>query len=239
MFPKKILIIDDEPLVLKSVSLLLKKAGMTPTIASSGPEGLQLAAKDCPDLILLDLKMPKMSGWEVLSQLKNDDKLKTVSVVIFSAEAIPDSDRVAKELDVVAILQKPLHVETLTGLFGKRSEERLSSPTRAQASGGADLSKNEDIHRIVVARNMTGPFVNELEKYFLERIKSVHNTPVVLDLTDVSVVDSRGIALCIGLKKECDGKGSKFSIDTNSELHKMFKIFKLTKVIDMKEVNRP
>jgi two-component system, cell cycle response regulator DivK len=239
MLPKKVLIIDDEPLVLKSVSLLLKKAGMTATKASSGPEGLQCAAKDKPDLILLDLKMPQMSGWEVLAQLKNDESLKTIPVVVFSAEAVADSDRVAKELDVVAILQKPLHIETLMGLFGNVSGEPLPSPTGEQVAGGADFTQSEDGYRIVVARNITGSFVNELEKYFLERIKSVHNTPVVLDLTDVNVVDSRGIALCIGLKKECDGKGSKFSIDTNSELHKMFKIFKLTKVIDMKEVGRP
>ena len=241
MFPKKILIIDDEPLIHKSVSLLLKNAGLTGIGASSGPQGLQMAAQDQPDAILLDLKMPKMSGWEVLSQLKNDEKLKNIPVVLFSGEAIADSDRAANELKVIGILQKPLIMKALLDIFSKFSGEKppLLRTSESPAAEKTSSPQSDDVQRIVVERNMTGAFVNELEKRFLEKIKTMHSTPVVLDLTDVSVIDSRGVALCIGLKKECDGKGARFSIDTNPELHKMFKMFKLTQVIDMKEVNRP
>jgi anti-anti-sigma factor len=242
MFPQKILIIDDEPLILKSVSLLLKKAGLTGISAGSGPQGIQMAVKDQPDAILLDLKMPKMSGWEVLAQLKNDEKLKNIPVVLFSGEAIADSDRVVNELNVVGILQKPLKMKALLDIFSKISGERPPTPPSAgdaPAVEKASSPQREGAQRIVVERNMTGVFVNELEKRFLEKIKTVHSAPIVLDLTDVSVIDSRGVALCIGLKKECDGKGARFSIDTNPELFKMFKLFKLTQVIDMKEVNRP
>ena len=241
MFPKKILIIDDEPLIHKSVSLLLKNAGLTGIGASSGPQGLQMAAQDQPDAILLDLKMPKMSGWEVLSQLKNDEKLKNIPVVLFSGEAIADSDRAANELKVIGILQKPLIMKALLDIFSKFSGEKppLLRTSESPAAEKTSSPQSDDVQRIVVERNMTGAFVNELEKRFLEKIKTMHSTPVVLDLTDVSVIDSRGVALCIGLKKECDGKGAKFSIDTNPELFKMFKLFKLTQVIDMKEVIRP
>jgi anti-anti-sigma factor len=241
MFPQKILIIDDEPLILKSVSLLLKQAGLTGIGAHNGPQGLQIAAKDLPDAILLDLKMPKMSGWEVLAQLKNDEKLKNIPVILFSGEAIADSDRAANELKVVGILQKPLIMEALLNIFIKISGEQPPRPFKNEPPEAekSNSSQTDDVQRIIVEHNMTGAFVNELEKRFLEKIKSLQSAPVVLDLTDVSVIDSRGVALCIGLKKECDGKGSKFSIDTNPELLKMFKIFKLTQVIDMKEVNRP
>jgi anti-anti-sigma factor len=176
-----------------------------------------------------------------LAQLKNDEKLKNIPVVLFSGEAITDSDRAVNELKVVGILQKPLIMEALLAIFSKISGEQPPNPGAGDAPAAVKTSspQSEGAQRIVVERNMTGAFVNELEKRFLEKIKNVHSAPIVLDLTDVSVIDSRGVALCIGLKKECDGKGAKFSIDTNPELFKMFKLFKLTQVIDMKEVIRP
>jgi anti-anti-sigma factor len=237
MVPHKILIIDDEPLIVKSVSLLLKKAGMTGIGALSGEEGLRMAASERPDMILLDLKMPKMGGWEVLAQLRQDETLCKIPVVIFSAEAIADSDRIAKELNVVEILQKPLDSKKIKIIFNK-----MEGITATTATTASETVKNttplEESQRIVVEKNMTGAFVSDLEKRFLEAMKAVQGSLVVLDLTDVSVIDSRGVSLCIGLKKECDKKGSPFTIETNPEIHKMFKMCKLTRVIDMKEVDR-
>jgi CheY-like chemotaxis protein len=68
VIPKKVLIIDDEVLIRKTTALLLKKARIDVITAGNGPEGIDLAEKQNPDLILLDIVMPEMSGWEVLSR---------------------------------------------------------------------------------------------------------------------------------------------------------------------------
>jgi CheY-like chemotaxis protein/anti-anti-sigma regulatory factor len=232
MVPKKILIIDDEPLVLKSISLMLKKTGIIGIGARGGAQGLELAAKDSPDAILLDLKMAKMSGWEVLAKIKKDERLEKIPVIIFSAEPVPQSLQVCKDLGVVGILQKPVKMESLKEIF-----ELLEAPQSVfQDKGKQSGSAGGKVRRIVVERNMTGPFVDELEKRFLETMGTVQNELVVLDLKDVRVIDSRGVALCIGLQKECNSKGSPFSIEASPEIHKTFKIFKLTRFIDMREV---
>jgi anti-anti-sigma factor len=236
MFPQKVLMIDDEPLVLKTTSFLLKKVNIVGIGAGSGAEGLQMAAKEMPDAILLDLKMPKMSGWEVLKALKIDDVLKKIPVILFSGESIADADRVCKELSVVGILQKPLNMDRLMDIFNTISGE---APRQfgATAAPIGEAKKSQTVRKIIVERDMTGAFVSDLETRFSESIIGADGSPVVLDMKDVKRIDSRGIALCIGLKKECDTKGSALTIETNSEIHKMFKIFKLTRVIDMREVD--
>jgi anti-anti-sigma regulatory factor len=60
----------------------------------------------------------------------------------------------------------------------------------------------------------------------------------VLDLSGTTMIDSRGMAVCIGLKKECDKKNVPLTIELTPDLHKVFKILKLSRIIDMKEVDR-
>lgn len=80
----KILIVEDDPFLSDLVFLKLKKEGYEVFMANDGVNGLQLAAEKMPDLILLDLVMPILGGFEVLKKLKDDPKLKDISVIIFS-----------------------------------------------------------------------------------------------------------------------------------------------------------
>jgi anti-anti-sigma factor len=235
---KKVLVIDDEPLIIKTALLLLKNAGVQGIGALNGQEGLDAASREMPSLILLDLKMPKMSGWDVLARIKQDEKLKGIPVAIFSSETIADSQRVARELSVVDILQKPLDEKKLKALFALIGLE-AAAPAGEQQAPPADPPVHVAPKRIVVERNMTGAFVKDLEKRFLDTMQSVHGSAVVLDLTDIGVIDSQGLALCVGLKKECDRKSAPFSIEASPEIHKLFKLCKLSRVIEMKEVSRP
>jgi anti-anti-sigma factor len=237
MNPKKVLVVDDEPLIVKSALLLLKKAGTTAIGATSGQEGLELALSELPDLILLDLKMPKMSGWDVLARLKEDERLKGIPVALFSAEPIADSERIAVELKVIGILPKPLDSERINEILGK-IEERPEAPPPHSSENTNSGPTEENMNRIVVERNLTGPFVTDVEQRLLEAIPTIGKSPVVLDLAGINVIDSRGIALCIGLKKECDKKGAPFTIEASPDIHKTFKILKLSRIIDMKEVDR-
>lgn len=92
-------------------------------------------------------------------------------------------------------------------------------------------------YRIAVDRDMIGAHVNELESRFEKELTRVGKGPVVLDLAAVRQIDSRGMTLCIGLFKEFRAKGCPFSIEAGPDLHRFFRVLKLTKVIDIREVH--
>ncbi|MBD3343564.1 MAG: response regulator, partial [Chitinivibrionales bacterium] len=82
MINKKILVIDDERLIRTTTILLLKKEGAVAIAAADGKEGIELAKKEHPDLILLDIMMPGMDGWQVLETLRSEPLCASVPVII-------------------------------------------------------------------------------------------------------------------------------------------------------------
>ena len=84
---KKILCIEDEKEMIDLMRLILERKGFEFVGAEGGPEGLKLIAEEKPDLILLDLMMAGMDGWEVYRQLKADEKLKDLPVIVVTAKA--------------------------------------------------------------------------------------------------------------------------------------------------------
>jgi DNA-binding response OmpR family regulator len=80
----KILIVEDEDFLLDLYEMKLKQSGYEVIKASNGEEGTSLAQLEMPNLILLDILMPKVDGYGMLKQLKNNDKTKKIPVVIFS-----------------------------------------------------------------------------------------------------------------------------------------------------------
>ncbi len=83
----RILCIEDEPEMIELIRLILKRAGYEVLGASSGPEGLALLQKERVDLILLDLMMPEMDGWEVYQRLKANEQTRDIPVIIVTAKA--------------------------------------------------------------------------------------------------------------------------------------------------------
>lgn len=80
--PKKILIVDDEPDVLTYLSSVLEENGYASVSAKDGVEGLEVLRKEKPDLVLLDLMMPKKSGITMFQELRKDETLSNIPVVI-------------------------------------------------------------------------------------------------------------------------------------------------------------
>ncbi|MFA5149006.1 MAG: response regulator [Candidatus Omnitrophota bacterium] len=95
---KKILIIDDEMDLAKIAKERLEAAGYAVAWASNGYEGLKMAAKEGPDLILLDILMPKKDGFETLSALKSDILTWGIPVIMLSVKAESDTLLKAQEL---------------------------------------------------------------------------------------------------------------------------------------------
>ena len=80
----KILFIEDEPTLQKELDEILKQEGFETLSAFDGNEGLKVAKEEKPDLILLDLILPKKDGFEVLRELKADNDLKNIPVIILT-----------------------------------------------------------------------------------------------------------------------------------------------------------
>ncbi len=83
--PAKVLIVDDEPNILLSLQFLMKKAGYAVRTAKDGEEALAEIAREMPDIVLLDVMMPKLDGFSVCQRIKSDPALAGVRVVMLTA----------------------------------------------------------------------------------------------------------------------------------------------------------
>ena len=84
---KRVVCIEDEPEMIDLVRLILGRRGFEVVGANGGLEGLELVASEKPDLVLLDLMMPDMDGWEVYQRMKSDEALRDIPVVVVTAKA--------------------------------------------------------------------------------------------------------------------------------------------------------
>jgi CheY-like chemotaxis protein len=116
-----VLVIDDDPVIHSLMKSFLNREGYTVTVAESGPAGLLRARELKPDVITLDIAMPGMDGWSVLSALKNDPAVREIPVVILT---MTDNKDLGYALGVTEYLLKPIDRERLAAVLRKFS--RLS-----------------------------------------------------------------------------------------------------------------
>ncbi len=83
--PARVLIVDDEPNILLSLQFLMKKAGYDVRTAKDGEQALAEVAREKPDIILLDVMMPKLDGFSVCQRIKSDPALSSVRIVMLTA----------------------------------------------------------------------------------------------------------------------------------------------------------
>jgi len=102
-----ILLVDDEPIIQKLVKADLVARGYEVSVASDGEEALEMANQRCPDLILLDVMIPKMSGWDILTTLKADEKLHKAQVIVITGAVRPGDEDKAHNMGAVGCLAKP------------------------------------------------------------------------------------------------------------------------------------
>lgn len=107
---RKVLVIDDEPDVLSFLKLVLEKSHYQAVTAPNGTEGLIRAHVEQPDLILLDIMMEEMDGWETLRLLKLDESSRDIPVVIISARAEPKDKIRALQEGAIDYITKPFPV---------------------------------------------------------------------------------------------------------------------------------
>jgi CheY-like chemotaxis protein len=104
---RQILVVDDTPANLHVLMELLEPAGYTMLAARSGERALRIAARANPNLILLDVMMPEMDGYEVCRRLKADAQTASIPVVFVTADARDDVAAAVREAGGVGVLSKP------------------------------------------------------------------------------------------------------------------------------------
>jgi CheY-like chemotaxis protein len=113
MFPTRVLVIEDNEDNLALMRLLLERAKYKVFVAMDGAEGVEIANKEQPDIILLDLAMPNMDGWEVTTELKANILTKNIPIIVVTAHALPkDRDR-ALAAGCDAFIVKPFSIAKL------------------------------------------------------------------------------------------------------------------------------
>ena len=81
---KKILLVEDDPFLIDIYSTKLEEAGFNVSIAKEGSQVLEMAKKNKPDLILLDIVLPNVDGWQILKQIKEEPSSKQAKIIILS-----------------------------------------------------------------------------------------------------------------------------------------------------------
>jgi DNA-binding response OmpR family regulator len=110
---KKILLVDDEPHIVKLVQARLKGCGYDVLTASDGQAGLERAKTEMPDLLILDLMLPKMDGYAVCERLKSDPATARIPIIMFTARAQEGDIKRGKEAGADAYITKPFDAAVL------------------------------------------------------------------------------------------------------------------------------
>ncbi|UJH67073.1 response regulator transcription factor [Allomuricauda sp. SCSIO 65647] len=108
---KKILIVDDEPNIVMSLEYAFKKKDFEVFIARDGTEALDIAGEELPNVILLDIMMPKMDGYETLKKLRKNKDLKEAKVIFISAKNKLDDIEKGFELGADSYITKPFSIK--------------------------------------------------------------------------------------------------------------------------------
>jgi DNA-binding response OmpR family regulator len=110
----KILIAEDEPDIRELVAFTLRFAGYEVVITSNGAEAVQMASRELPDLILMDVRMPRMTGYDACRIMKADASLKHIPVVFLSAKGQESEIQTGLEAGAEEYLLKPFAPDQLT-----------------------------------------------------------------------------------------------------------------------------
>ena len=122
----QILIVDDNPHNLKMVSKLLENKGYQILLASSGPEALKIVSEKQVDIILLDIMMPDMNGFEVCEQLKQNDATKEIPVIFLTAKNETDDIVKGFQMGGVDYITKPFQKEELLARVNNHIKLKLT-----------------------------------------------------------------------------------------------------------------
>jgi two-component system cell cycle response regulator DivK len=120
---RKALLVEDNENNRYLLTLLLKHAGLAVVIAENGESALEIARREQPDVILLDIQMPEMDGYEVAAHLKRDAELARIPIIGVSSFAMPGDREKAIQMGFAGYIEKPVDpehfAETVMSILGR------------------------------------------------------------------------------------------------------------------------
>jgi two-component system, OmpR family, alkaline phosphatase synthesis response regulator PhoP len=140
----KILLVDDEPDILEFLSYNLKKEGYTVSTAANGKEAIEIAKKNIPDLIILDVMMPDMDGIETCREIRALPGLKDVMIAFLTARSEDYSQIAGFEVGADDYINKPIKPRVLIS--------RIAALLRRGKAGSGGVSEKEDMGGIRIDR---------------------------------------------------------------------------------------
>ena len=121
--PKKILIVEDDPSFSRAISHIIEKEGYDVITASNGMAGLRMAKGESPDLLILDVMLPGLDGFEICHQLRQDPQTEKLPIIMLSAKGQEIDKTTGLKVGANEYLTKPIDrallLEKITSLLGK------------------------------------------------------------------------------------------------------------------------
>lgn len=170
---KKILLVEDEYTVRVSIRELLEANDYKVFAASDGVEGVDLAKEISPDLIICDVMMPKMTGYQVFESLKNDDSFNMVPFIFLTAKAELTDIREGMDLGVDDYITKPFRAQSLLKAVQIRLEKFEAVQKSKPGIDTADTKKT---------------LLTENDRLFI----TVNNKPQILRIGDILCIKAEG-----------------------------------------------
>ena len=109
----RVLVVEDSQVIQRLIEVCLKPAGFVVETRDDGPSGLEAALEDQPDLLILDVGLPKMDGWEVLARIRSDLNARHLKVLVLTAHAQEETRERADRGGADAFLTKPFRPNDL------------------------------------------------------------------------------------------------------------------------------
>jgi len=190
----KILAVDDS----KTIRMIVKKAFKAYDCevieAENGKEGLETASKEKPDLIVLDITMPVMTGPEMLEELKKDPALKEIPVIMLTAES-------GKE-NVIQILKMGVNDYMVKPFKGEQLIERVTKVVTLESKQKEDedtsrkyFSTVEDVQILVLPQKFDRPASVEIERHFKSKVEEMVNSGLKKFILNMNKVGGTNVTL--------------------------------------------
>jgi|WetSurMetagenome_2_1015567.scaffolds.fasta_scaffold132659_2 two-component system, cell cycle response regulator DivK len=128
MTQERVLLVEDNEDNLQLVRFLLERSGYTVLSAHNGREGIDIARREIPNLILMDLSLPEIDGWEAAQELKADPHTKPIPLLALTAHTLPGDRQRALSLGFDGYISKPIDVAAFEGSISKALMNRKTRP---------------------------------------------------------------------------------------------------------------
>jgi len=112
---KKILIVEDNPSNLDLLTFLLEGSGFTVISAADGLSGVQKALTELPDMVLMDIQLPKLDGMQATKKIRKDIRLKKIPIIAVTSYAMPGDREMAIKAGCNGYIEKPIDTDTFVG----------------------------------------------------------------------------------------------------------------------------